>query len=304
MAWFKKFLSFIFIVGAIYLLVLYWFFPFRTMEFSREPGSANFSLNTSGFVGMQFYDNMRYVNSNISYLIYECPLAKQNEMQRAFEIIENESVLEFYSVNSDEEISVTCESKSKIKEGMFIGGEGGPTNITKTNNFNVILHGSVLLIRETKCQNPNIALHELLHALGFDHSSNKNNVMYGVVKCPQTMGQDIPSLINELYSYPSYPDLALENVSASMSGRLLNLNLTIRNHGLKKSAEAEVVIYAEDKIIKELYLTPLEIGTGRMMLLTNVWVSKINFDQLVILIKADFDELNKQNNRVILQIKK
>ena len=302
---FGKLLSIIFILAVLSLLVLYWFFPFREAEFSiGSTGNSNFSSNASVMVDMQFYDNMRYPSPNISYKIHKCPLPKSNEMELAFEILENKTVLNFYEVAFDEEISVTCESKSKIKEGLFIGGEGGPTNITKTDNFNVILSGSVLLIRETKCREPIIALHELLHALGFNHSSNKNNIMYPVVKCYQTMGEDTSDLINELYSHPSYPDLSFENVSASMKNRFLDLNMTIRNHGLEKSEEATVEIYADDKLIKEIKLDSLQVGTGRILILTNSLVTKINFDELRLFINADFDELDKQNNRITLQIKK
>lgn len=304
MTWFKKFLTFVFIVGVIYLLVLYWFFPFQSAEFSVVAGHSNFSLNSSSLIDMQFYENMRYPEPEISYRIHDCPLAKENEMQSALNILENETVLKFYHANFDEEISVACDSKSKIKEGMFIGGEGGPTNITKTDNFNVILGGSILLLRETKCERPNIALHELLHALGFAHSKNQNNVMYDVVKCYQTLGQDISDLINELYSYPTYSDLAFGNVSASMSGRFLDLNMTLRNHGLMKSEPAQIMIYTDDKLVKEVDLAPLAIGAGRMIILNNVLIYGLNFDELRIFIISSSRELDKENNKITLQIKK
>lgn len=297
-------MAFLFIIIVIYLLVVYWFFPFRITEFVSRPDHANFSLNASSLVEMQFYENMRYPYPNISYNIYDCPLAKENEMQRAFNVLENETILEFYSVEEEEEISVTCDSKNKIKEGMFIGGEGGPTNITRTDNFNVISKGSILLLRETKCKNPNIALHELIHAIGFNHSSNKNNIMYPVVKCSQTIGQDIPKLINEIYSYPSYPDLEFINVSAFMEGRFLDLNMTIRNQGLIKSEQTLVKIYADEEEIKDLALASLEVGAGRMLILTNSFVSKLSFNELKIVIEYELSELNKDNNVYVLQIKK
>ena len=59
-----------------------------------------------------------------------------------------------------------------IREGKFIAGEGGPTNITVSGKYNVITHGSILLIRESRCSIPTIAIHELLHVLGFKHSNN------------------------------------------------------------------------------------------------------------------------------------
>ncbi len=305
----KKFsgfvLSSIFILFAVSSLILYWFFPFKTSEFFiKSPGHANFSLNASVFENMQFYENMRYPDSKISYQIYPCPLQKENNMEQAFDILENKTILEFYPVNHNEEISITCDSKARIKEGLFIAGEGGPTNITKTDNFNVILNGKILLIKESECATPNVALHELLHAIGFGHSPNSNNILYNFSKCSQTIGEDIPNLINELYSYPSYADLSFEKISAVMNGRFLDLNITIRNHGLKKAEEFNIKIYAEDKLIKELDSDELEIGMGRMIILTNLWVSKLNFNELEVSIDTAFSELDKKNNKIILEIKK
>jgi len=301
MGW-KIFFSFVFILFASLLLIFYWFVPFKTIEFGTKSGSSNFSLNNESG-NMQFYQNMRYPSPEISYQIYDCPLQKKNNMERAFEIISNISVLSFYSVNRNGEIFVTCDSKNKIEEGLFIAGEGGPTNITQSGKFNVILHGSVLLIRESKCERPNIAIHELLHSLGFDHSENSNNIMYPISRCEQTVGEDVPKLISELYLAPSYPDLSFENVSAVMNGRYLDVNMVIRNNGLKDSERVKVIIYADEKLVKEIDLDALEIGYGREIMLGNVWVPKINVNKLEFFINYSFNELEKNNNRIILEMK-
>ncbi len=301
---FKSILSFLFIVIAVSLLVFYWFVPFETIEFIRAPNHANFSIMPdSKSESMQFYKNMRYPLSNISYKIYSCSLQKKEDMKRAFQILSNLTVLNFYPVNFNEEISVKCQSKNKIEEGMFIAGEGGPTNITATQNFNVILHGKVLLIKDVRCSRPNVALHELLHALGFDHSPNPNNIMYNISRCKQTIGDDIIELINKLYSYPSYPDLAFENISVIMRGRYADINVSIRNHGLAKSEKSEIIIMVDSKIVKKIKVEPLEIGYGRAIMLRNLFIPKISINNLTFIIDSSFEELNKENNQETLKIK-
>lgn len=302
MKW-KAILGFLFFILVVVLLGFYWFFPFGVSEFEiKGPKHSNFSL--TGFEGMQFYDNMRYPSSRISYRIDRCPLQKQDEMERAFGMLQMQTILSFYPTTSNEEISVTCDSGSRIEGGMFIAGEGGPTNITRTEKFNVIFNGKVLLIRKSECENPNIALHELLHALGFAHSSNPNNVMYNVSRCSQTLGDDTVEMINQLYSYPAYPDLSFEEAFAAMHGRYLEINMTVRNNGLAESGPAEIIISADGKSVKRVELEPLSVGYGRMISLKNVWVSQIGVEELEFFIDSNFNELEKENNKITLKIKK
>ena len=217
------------------LLFVYWFVPLNSVSFGSFSGNSNFSLDSNS--QMQFYENMRFPETRISYHINDCPLQKEDDMQWAFEILENKTILDFYPVVSEPEISVTCDSRNKLDGSLFIAGEGGPTNITKTQNFNVILSGSILLLRDSSCEIPNVAIHELLHVLGFDHSSNNENIMYNLSNCRQTIGDDIIDLINELYSFESLPDLTLENVSAIMNRRYLDTNISVKNYGLQNSRD-------------------------------------------------------------------
>jgi len=74
------------------------------------------------------------------------------------------------------------------------------------------------LLRKSSCSTPNIAIHELLHALGFKHSSNPENIMYHITQCEQNISKDMIDYINELYAIPSLPDLKLHNTSAKLKG--------------------------------------------------------------------------------------
>ncbi|MBL7059229.1 matrixin family metalloprotease [Candidatus Pacearchaeota archaeon] len=293
---FRKFISFVLVIFVILLSLVYWFIPLNSIDFGIQSTSTNFSLNPEIQEEMQFYSKLRYPEKEISYHIMEdCTLQKRADMELAFEIIENKTILDFYESNPGE-ITVSCTSNNKVKGDFFIAGEGGPTNITKTSNFNVIFNGHILLIKDSTCPQPNVAIHELLHALGIDHSENKNNIMYNYSKCYQTIGQDTLDLIDELYSVEPRVDLALENVSVVMNGNYLDTNITIKNHGLKKSELTTLKIYADQKMVKEIEINPIEIGGGRMIVLTNNWISKTNFENLKYEIFYFEDELSSNNN--------
>jgi len=303
MSW-KNLLAFLFFVLVIILLGFYWIFPLNEIDFGFKEKNYNFSLNSSIGQTSQFYPNMRFPTSNISYKIENCPLNKKNDMERAFDIISNKTILNFYSVLSDEEIYVTCDSKTKVEGNLFIAGEGGPTNITKTSNFNVIKRGVITLIRESNCENPNIGTHELLHVLGFDHSPNPNNIMYAISKCDQQISQDMIDTINNLYSVQSYPDLSIENVSAVMHGRYIDANFSVINNGLKISKNSTVEIYADDKLIKEFEIEKMEIGYGKIISIKNIFVMQLIVNKLKFLLVYDESELNKWDNEITLEIKK
>ncbi|MDP3992221.1 MAG: matrixin family metalloprotease [Nanoarchaeota archaeon] len=300
MGW-KSVLSYVIAILLVALLFFYWVFPLETIDFSFSPKNSNFTLDGNGNDNMQFYQNMRFPNKDISYRIDDCTLQKADEMETAFDIIDDLTIINFYSVSSNEEIFVTCDEQTRFEGNLFIAGEGGPVNITQAGNFNVIQKGAITLIRESKCENPNVGTHELLHALGFDHSENPNNIMYPVSKCSQTIGQDTVDLINWLYSFPSLPDMAFENVSATMSGRYLDLNFTIRNQGLKNSPGGTIEVYADGDSIQEIEFESLGIGHGRRILINNIFVLQKSIDELRFFINTDFEELEKENNEAILK---
>jgi hypothetical protein len=219
-------------------------------------------------------------------------------MRDGFDIIENLTILKFYEVSDNEEISITCNETTRYEEGMFIAGEGGPTRVVKAGDLSVILSGTILLIRDSKCEIPNIAIHELLHVLGFTHSTNPNNIMYNFTKCGQVIGDDTVQLINDLYSIESRADLVFEaeNTSALMHSRYLDLNMTIKNYGLKDAPESIVSVVVNDKEIKDISVGEITIGNGKIINIQNIWVTKLNPDKIDLVIKTGFEELSKENN--------
>ena len=91
------------LIFLVYLLGLYWFIPGGVIDFSTDVRNSNFSIS-SEYEEMQFYENMRFPNPRISYKIFDCTLQKEDDMEYAFEIISNITILDFYEVEENEEI--------------------------------------------------------------------------------------------------------------------------------------------------------------------------------------------------------
>jgi hypothetical protein len=222
-------------------------------------------------------------------------------MTDAFDFIQERTIISFYLVESGEQIFVSCSSRTKQSGDYFIAGEGGPTNITATDRFNVIHQGKIELIRESKCPNPNVGIHELLHALGFAHSQNPDSVMYEVSKCSQVVTDDIIEALNELYETPSLPDLAFNNISANITGRYLDARFSVVNHGLADIGDFEINIYSDENIVDNFELNGLDIGYGRTVTLKNLRAPR-NPHSLIFEIKSNESELDKKNNKIELFI--
>ena len=297
---FKKVLLAFFAVFAIALIMFYLIFASGEIRFSQNT-NPNFNIGNLSS-NMQFYENMRYPSSNISYEIdNNCSLQRKNAMDNAISYVENLTILKFYKTDYNPEITISCNYKTiPAGNGAFVAGEGGTTKVIEEKNFDVILDGEVLLLRDSNCPNPNIEIHELMHALGFAHSKNPQNIMYPISDCSQTLGSDIPSKIAELYSFPSYPDLAISNVSASMEGIYLNMNLSVENEGLANSTGGNIVIFADGEKVKSIGIDELGIGEGMNIKLTNIIIPKIKTNELKVSIETNESELSLGNNNVTL----
>ena len=288
--------------GAVYLLWLN--MPSKSVEYE------DFLLNVSEHVyseGIQFYPNMRYRDRAINYGISSnCDAGRKSDAEKAFLFISENTILSFYNAgDGNAEIKVLCSDVSPKPEekGHFVAGEGGPSEIINTTNYAVILSGKVSLFRRNDCDKPNVAIHEILHALGFNHEDNQKSIMYPLTKCDQEMSNSIINEINRIYKTDSLTDLAIEKVSANKTSVYLNFDISIANLGLKDSDSSKLIVYAGKEIIKDYELEEIDIGTRKVLTVVNLRIPRdtgsISFE-----VTSSEKELDLTNNNVEMKLVK
>lgn len=262
-------------------------------------------LKANNTQSIQFYSNLRYRDRSISYLIEDvCNVKKEGDVREAFDILERNTILSFYESKDNPEIVIFCSgiAPEPGDEEHFVAGEGGPNKIIESGKYHVVLSGKVSLFRNDKCDSPQIALHEILHALGFDHINNKNSILYPVTDCKQEVDNVIVNTINEIYSDDSKPDLLVESIEANSVGRYLSFEISVLNAGLKDAGNSSVVVISGDKRIKEFDIGELDIGTKRVLSVENLWLTR-KYDSLVFTVDYYGSELSKENNvaRIVVE---
>jgi len=90
------------LIGLFFILIVS-ILLFNYISFTPEnsygekvSSSQNTNFTENNLVNQQFYPNMRYSDSKISYKIENCSLAKKNNFEDAIKIISNKTVLSFY----------------------------------------------------------------------------------------------------------------------------------------------------------------------------------------------------------------
>ena len=254
---------------------------------------------------MLFYDNIRFLNISISYYIEpECDEVRAENARDAFKILGDATILDFYEKEKGE-IQVSCsEDARELPNEYFVVGEGGPNALINTGKYAVILNGTIYLYKDGTCDEPVVALHEILHVVGFKHSEDKRSIMYEVSSCKQGLDETIISKIEELYKEPVLPDMTFANVTATKKGRYLNFDAEITNVGLAKSENVFMKVYSGKKEVDSYKLESFEMGTGKIIRVEN---SRIAYSSENVTFVIDPDnrvsEIDEDNNRLELVVK-
>ena len=182
---------------SVYLLTI------KASEESKIIAYAIKDLNkTENQNDLQYHLNTRFEKSLLLYRINPtCQDRQKQRIKKAFNILSNKTILKFYESSRNEDIYITCNKsiQENIKEFIKVGE--GRHSLTNTGEFHLIKKGEVSLYKnQHKCKFPNVEVHEILHVLGFKHSTNKQNMMYNVSHCDQEINPEIITKINELYN--------------------------------------------------------------------------------------------------------
>ena len=145
-----------------------------------------------------------------------------------------------------------------------------------------------------------MAIHELGHVFGFDHSPDPNNIMYNVSDCDQRISEDMVTLIDALYSIEALPDASIGNVDAVKRGKYLDFNITILNEGLIDISDITLSILADGRTVRVVEMGELGIGYGRTLKATNAKLPSRNVDVVEFIVDKNnkVREFNEDNNAV------
>lgn len=111
---------------------------------------------------------------------------QERNMERAFDIIENETGINFIKVESDGKIKVYFPEENYGNNGssedVYTLGEAQSLSSEDLN-----IKGNIWIYLSEAgfgaCDYPSVQIHEVLHLFGYDHIKNESSIMYKYKSC-------------------------------------------------------------------------------------------------------------------------
>jgi len=315
--------SILFLLALLAALVFLVYMLYMNIPGEPLEGSVNVGINSNDkelplLAVKQFYPNTKFNHKTITYNIdINCDKFKEDRILEAFNIVSEKvpgiSFKKMLSGSVDIEVSCSDVREEKIDEDHFIAGEGGAKEIIQTGKYNVITNGVIFLYesensKTAKCNYPDVELHELMHVFGFEHSEDKNSLMYPYLEtCDQILDESIIKELNRLYSEENLPDLFFEDVWAVRRGKYLDFNLTIKNSGVIDSTNVKYSILDDGELVQTRELDSemgeISFGAGVIISITNLKLINRNSKEIVFVIDRDnkIKEYDEENNRAVVR---
>jgi len=289
-------LSFIIIILLFSLVVI-----FNPKDFSLNISAYSIKeLSEEDIVEVnntQFFKDMRFSRKILGYRIdSSCNDFKKNRMERAFDILKNETlIINFVEVDTNEDIYINCKGYSEnISDGYIKAGEGGAYSVVNTGKFNVIKKGKISFYNSSdKCDKPITEIHELLHVFGFKHSEENTSIMYNVSLCEQNITKDIIKKFIILYTTQEIPDLGFENLSHKRGLSYTDFSVDVINRGLREAKNVSIEIDYGNSNLKIVSLGDFGIGDKKKISADNF---RVNRNRNITLNIETINDLNETDN--------
>jgi hypothetical protein len=279
MKWGIIFLFFLLIALAFssYILISQ-FIGINSVPISLKIINPSINKNITSYPSghLQYYPNMKFNHNVITYSIDPaCSVKKITKIEKAFIMLNGEVNEISFKEEQNGDINIVCENKNvpSETEGYFIAGEGGPTSVINTSLFYVINKGEVLLFNDkTSCDDPIVEMHEILHVFGFEHSTNKDSLMYSVASCQQVFTKDIRDELKRLYTIENLPELYFSDINVTKHGNYLDFEVKIKNEGLVQANNItlEIDSLPSDKNIEQFDMKSINYGEGKYLSVENL----------------------------------
>lgn len=297
-------LAVLFVLFVLLGIGIYFFWS-NTSGDQSVKSYSQFVMNVSEnalFQSSQFYLNMRFAKREISYRIEEvCGNRKNREIQEAFSLIAEKTRISFYPVSNNAEIDIICSDEAPQEDisdkQFYIAGEGGPTEARNLTTGYLILKGKVSLFKDEKCDEPKLAVHEILHVLGFDHNNNPKSVMYPVTHCDQSLDEYISNEINRLYAQDTLPDLTILKINATRSSYGVSFKISVINAGFKEAINSKIELFSGINRIANYSFGVMQPGMINTLEVKNLRTKKSdNSVKFLVLYGDNGEELSYDNN--------